>query len=77
MSLSTERNINNKTLVQKLLNLGFFDSHLPEVRKSLYTKRTFSKDLRHYISEKNSANLLKLLTKKSKNYIENEKKMEK
>ena len=74
MSLSAERNMNNKTLVQKLLNLGFFDSHLPEVRKSLYTKRTFSKDLRHYISEKNSANLLKLLTKKSKNYIENEKK---
>ena len=74
MSLSAERNMNNKTLVQKLLNLGFFDSHLSEVRKSLYTKRTFSKDLRHYISEKNSANLLKLLTKKSKNYIENEKK---
>ena len=77
MSTPTENKNNNKYRVRKLLNLGYFDDHLSEVRQSLFSNRLFSKDLVSYINNNNLPNMLKSFTQRNKNYIESEKKRKK
>ena len=77
MLSSTETPKNTKDKVQKLLNLGYFNSHLSELSKSLYTKGVFSNELRCYISDKNIPYLIKSFTQRNKMYIDQEKKQKK
>ena len=74
MLSSTEIPKNTEDKIQKLLNLGYFDSHLSELSKSLYTKGVFSNELRCYISDKNIPYLIKSFSQRNKIYIEEEKK---
>ena len=69
-----ESQTDNKDKIQKLLNLGYFDSHLSEVCKSLYTKGIFSNELICFISDRNLSNLMRSFSQRNKTYIEQEKK---
>lgn len=77
MLSSTEIPKNTEDKIQILLNLGYFDSHLSELSKSLYTKGVFSNELRCYISDKNIPYLIKSFSQRNKIYIEEEKKRKK
>ena len=77
MLSSTEIPKNTEDKIQILLNLGYFDSHLSELSKSLYTKGVFSIELRCYISDKNIPYLIKSFSQRNKIYIEEEKKRKK
>ena len=68
---------NNKEIVQKLLNLGFFDSNLPEINNSLYKKGIFSKNLVCFIEGKNYPKLMKSFTQRNKRFIEKHRKQKK
>ena len=77
MSTPKEKYPNTKEKVKKFINLGYFDSHLGEICKSLYTKGVFSKEPVCYISDHNLPNLLKSFTQRNKVNNENEEKREK
>lgn len=40
----------NKRIVKRLINKGVFDEHIDELSKALYTKRSFTKDIKYYFN---------------------------
>ena len=45
--------IGNKTVVKTLINKGLFDEHIDELSKALYSKRTFTKDIKCFFNNIN------------------------
>ena len=77
MTTSIESSNNIKDKVQKLINLGFFDSNISEINNSLHKKGIFSKNLVCFIEGKNYPKLIKSLTKINKSFIEQDIKQKK
>ena len=61
--------LGNKEKVKRLINKGLFDKHIEELSKALYTKRTFTKDIKCYF-ENISNNKIDNLSSERKTDIE-------
>ena len=73
MSLSSDRKVNIKDKIQKLINTGYFDSHLSEISNALYKKGIFKKSLFCVLNDRHFPNILKTFTQRNKKFIEQEK----
>ena len=73
MSLSSDRKLNINDKIQKLINTGYFDTHLSEISNALYKKGIFKKSLFCVLNDRHFPNIIKSFTQRNKKFIEQEK----
>jgi len=69
MSISSDKKLNVNDKIQKLINTGYFDSHLSEISNALYKKSIFSKHLFCYLNDKHFPNIIKSFIQRNKSFI--------
>ena len=72
MSLSSDRKMNIYQRIQKLINTGYFDSHLSEISNALFKKGIFKKSLFCFLTDRNFPTIINSFIQRNKDFIEQE-----
>ena len=73
MSISSDKKLNVNDKIQKLINTGYFDSHLSQISNSLFKKGIFKKSLFCVLNDRHFPNIIKSFSQRNKKFIEQEK----
>ena len=72
MSFSSDRKVNIYQRIQKLINTGYFDSHLSEISNALFKKGIFKKSLFCFLNDRNFPTIINSFIQRNKDFIEQE-----